>query len=70
MFPLCMTEARWKGSNAMRRLYPIAARVAQNLFLTSDTPVPTSNSPGWQNHLEIAPYIEGNTQIMGSLVGG
>ena len=54
----------------MRRLYPIAARVAQNLFLTSDTPVPTSNSPGWQNHLEIAPYIEGNTQIMGSLVGG
>jgi hypothetical protein len=45
------------------------ASLALKAARTFEMPVPTSIPPGWQNHLEIALYIDGNTQSMGSLEG-
>ena len=55
-----------RGPPARAQLPPQChASLAQKAAHTFEMPVPTSN-PGWQNHLEIALYIDGNTQRMGS----
>jgi len=55
-----------RGPPARAQLPPQChASLAQKAAHTFEMPVPTSN-PGWQNHLEIALYIDGNTQSMES----
>jgi len=68
---LCVLYQVWFASERFGKVKArlrcqLPVSLALKAARTFDIPVPTSNTQGWQNYLEIASYIDGNTQRMGS----